>query len=148
MSAYHYVQCGLDNIWLSNGYRIEETPYGQSVSIDHAEDLDKAIAKYLTEKSDPLTGAELRFLRVMLDMSQKRLGELLGREAQSVALWEKSDRVKEDVDFWVRHIYRQTALNARQTYVELVDYLNAQDRQEHTERVSFRESGGAWEHAA
>ena len=148
MNLYHYVQSGLDNVWLSNGFRIEATPYGDAVSIDNAEELDRAIAKYLTEKPDPLTGAEVRFLRVMLDMSQKRLGELLGKEAQTVAIWEKSDRVKDDVDFCIRHIYRQTALNSRQTYVELVDYLNSQDRQDHAEGVSFRETSGIWEVAA
>lgn len=50
MTTYHYVQCGLGNIWLSNGFRVEQTPYGQAVSIDNAEALDKANANYLTEK--------------------------------------------------------------------------------------------------
>jgi DNA-binding transcriptional regulator YiaG len=148
MNLYHYVQCGLDNVWLSNGFNIEATPYGDAVSIDNAEELDRAIAKYLTEKPDPLTGPEVRFLRVMLDMSQKRLGGLLGKEAQTVAIWEKSERVKDEVDFFVRHIYRQVALNSRQTYVELVDYLNAQDRQDHAGNVHFRETSGVWEVAA
>lgn len=148
MSAYHYVQCGLDNVWLTNGFRVEDTPYGPVVTIDNAENLDQTIAKYLTEKPDPLTGQELRFLRLMLDFSQKRLGELLGKEAQTVALWEKSDRINEDVDFCVRHIYVQTVINARHSYVEMVDELKAQDRRERAEQVLFLETRDGWEKAA
>jgi len=78
MSAYHYVQCGLDNVWLENGFQTIDTPYGKQVKIDQADQLDAAIAEYLTRKPEPLTGAELRFLRLQLDLSQKRLGERAG----------------------------------------------------------------------
>lgn len=118
MSIYHYVQCGLDNVWLENGFELAETPYGQSVKIDNPAQLDATIAECLTRKPSPLTGREFRFLRLQLDMSQKRVGELLGKEAQTVALWEKSATVNQDVDFMIRHIYRQTAINCRQTYME------------------------------
>ncbi len=148
MSTYHYVQCGLDNVWLANGFEIVDTPYGQSVKIDRPNELEAAIAEYLTQKPSRLTGKEFRFLRLQLDMSQKRIGELLGKEAQTVALWEKSEQINPDVDFMVRHIYRQIAINARQTYVELVDYLNALDRTEHDNTVSFRETKDGWEKAA
>lgn len=148
MNAYHYVQCGLDNVWLENGFEVIKTPYGKSVKIDNPAQLDAAIAEDLTQKPSPLTGREFRFLRLQLDMSQKRVGELLGKEAQTVALWEKAEAVNRDVDFMIRHIYRQTAINARQTYVEMVDYLNAQDRGEYRNKVSFHETGSGWEKAA
>ena len=148
MNAYHYVQCGLDNVWLGNGFEIVETPYGRSVKIEQAERLDAAIAEWLTRQPAPLTGKELRFLRLQLDLSQKRMGELLGKEAQTVALWEKSETLNKDVDFMVRHIYRQTAINARQVYVEMVDYLNAMDRTEHQEKITFQETEDGWQKAA
>jgi DNA-binding transcriptional regulator YiaG len=148
MNAYHYVQCGLDNVWLGNGFEIVETPYGRSVKIEQVERLDAAIAEWLTRQPAPLTGKELRFLRLQLDLSQKRLGELLGKEAQTVALWEKSETLNKDVDFMVRHIYRQTAINARQVYVEMVDYLNAMDRTEHQEKITFKETEDGWRKAA
>jgi putative transcriptional regulator len=110
--------------------------------------LDAAIAEYLTKKTAPLTGREFRFLRLQFDMSQKRIGELMGKEAQTVALWEKSDQVNQDVDFMIRHIYRQTVINARQTYVELVDHLNELDRAEHESCLSFQETEDGWNKAA
>lgn len=144
MNAYHYVQCGLDNVWLINGFEIIETEYGASVRIDRADELDATIAAYLTEKSAPLIGQEFRYLRQQLDMSQKRIGELMGKEAQTVALWEKGGALNRDVDFLIRHIYRQTVLNERRTYIEMVDRLNHLDRAENAERLEFREITGRW----
>lgn len=148
MNAYHYVQCGLDNVWLINGFEIIETEYGASVRIDRADELDATIAAYLTEKPAPLTGQEFRFLRQQLDMSQKRIGELMGKEAQTVAHWEKGGELNKDVDFLIRHIYRQTVLNERRTYIEMVDRLNHLDRAENAERLEFREMTGGWTRAA
>jgi DNA-binding transcriptional regulator YiaG len=147
-NEYHYVMCGLDNVWLKNGFEITETPYGRGVKIANAEALDLAIAKHLTEKPTPLTGAEVRFLRQMLDISQKRFGELLGRTAQTVALWEKSEQIHDDADFLIRHIYRQTKINERDSYVELVDYLNSQDREAYRDGVYFTETAAGWAIAA
>ncbi|MGH8474490.1 MAG: helix-turn-helix domain-containing protein [Methylococcales bacterium] len=148
MSAYHYVQCGLDNVWLQNGFEIVDTPYGKSVKIDNPAQLDAVICEYLTKKAASLTGREFRFLRLQLDMSQKRIGELLGKEAQTVALWEKSEQIGREVDFMIRHIYRQTVINARQTYVELVDYLNGLDRAEQVSQLTFQETENGWKKAA
>lgn len=145
MSTYHYVQCGLDYVWLTNGYKVEETPYGAGVTIDGVDALHKSIAEYLTEKPGRLTGAEFRFLRLELDMSQRRIGELMGKEAQTVALWEKSNKLNQDVDFMIRHIYRQSIINARQSYVEMVDWLNSKDRSEYEAAVQFEETKNGWE---
>jgi len=93
MKGYQYAQCGLDNIWLNNGFEIVETPYGSSVKIDNVDQLHRTIGEYLTVKPGPLSGKEFRFLRLELDMSQKRIGELMGKEAQTVALWEKSEEL-------------------------------------------------------
>lgn len=31
---YHYTEGGLTNVWLSNGFREEDTPYERGVSIE------------------------------------------------------------------------------------------------------------------
>ncbi|SMF96992.1 DNA-binding transcriptional regulator YiaG, contains XRE-type HTH domain [Methylomagnum ishizawai] len=148
MNPYHYRECGLDNIWLMNGYEIHETAYGKGVSFDRAEELDAAIAKALTEKPAPLTGKEFRFLRIMLDMSQKTVGELMGKEAQTVALWEKAEALKPDVDFLFRHIYRQIAINNSDSYRELVERLNHMDRRENDAQMMFKATETGWDKAA
>lgn len=148
MNPYQYRECGLDNIWLVNGYQIHDTAYGQGVSFVRADALDAAIAKALTEKPAPLTGREFRFLRIMLDLSQKTVGELMGKEAQTVALWEKADTLKPDVDFLFRHIYRQTAIDRNDNYRELVERLNHMDRCENDTRMMFKATEAGWDKAA
>jgi DNA-binding transcriptional regulator YiaG len=43
----------------------------------------------LIEQPKPLNGAELRFLRLEMDLSQARLGAILGSTEQNVRRWEK-----------------------------------------------------------
>lgn len=86
---YHYTDSGLDNVYLVNGYTEHDTPYGRAVSIEELDHLHEAIANGLLKATRPLTGAELRFLRHELDLSQKRLGQFFGVSDQSVARWEK-----------------------------------------------------------
>ena len=40
----------------------------------------------------------------------------------------------------IRHIYRQAVINTRQTYIDMVDYLNSLDRSENENSVSFQET--------
>ena len=64
---YHYTQCGLDYVYLENGFRLEETPYGAGVSIEDADELHEAIALSIITSPHAIRGQELRFLRAMLE---------------------------------------------------------------------------------
>ena len=147
MNGYHYRECGLENIWLLNGYELHNTDYGSGVSFQDPEGLDAAIALSLTEKPARLSGKEFRFLRIMLDMSQKGVGEYFGKDAQTVALWEKRDTINEDVDFLIRHIYRQAAIDKSVSYVDMVNRLNHLDRQENLQ-MAFQKTIQGWDKAA
>jgi DNA-binding transcriptional regulator YiaG len=88
--SYHYTESGLDHVWLENGYKIEtHKNYGELVSINNARGLHEAIGRWLVAQPRTLTGAEFRFLRTELDMSQRTLAEILGAKEQSLAKWEK-----------------------------------------------------------
>lgn len=87
---YHYTESGLDNIYLENGYRKHKTPYGEGVSILNTEGLHKAIGQTLISVQKPLNGAELRFLRLEMETTQKDLAALLGTTEQTLRLWEKN----------------------------------------------------------
>ncbi|UOO87049.1 helix-turn-helix domain-containing protein [Neisseria arctica] len=88
---YQYKLSGLDNVWLVNGYTIEQTPYGEAVHIDHANELDTVIALELVKQQDALTAAEFRFIRQQLGMSQSDVGAFMGVDNQTVARWEKKE---------------------------------------------------------
>ncbi|WP_064253721.1 helix-turn-helix domain-containing protein [Sinorhizobium americanum] len=89
--SYHYTDSGLDNIWLEDGYTVEEHPnYGQLISVKNVRGLHEAIGRWLVGQPRTLNGAEFRFLRLELDLSQKSLGVILGVTEQAVAKWEKA----------------------------------------------------------
>jgi putative transcriptional regulator len=90
--SFHYEACGLDEVRLANGYEIHETVYGEAVAIDDVEGLHRAIGRWLIRRPRVLTGAEFRYLRKELDLSQKELAARLGATEQQVFRWEKRRR--------------------------------------------------------
>jgi DNA-binding transcriptional regulator YiaG len=105
---HHYTESGLRNIWLANGYRVHETPHGKGIAVDNIEGLHREIGRWLCACRPRFTGAEFRFLRHELVLSQSSLAALLGNDAQSVALWEKGKvKVPAWADRLVRALYRE-----------------------------------------
>lgn len=88
--AYHYVESGLDNIWLENGFTVHNTSHGEGISIDDVDGLHRIILKWLAETPKPLTGADLRFIRIEMDLTQRALAGLIGAEEQTLRRWEKA----------------------------------------------------------
>jgi DNA-binding transcriptional regulator YiaG len=86
---HHYTESGLDNVFLENGYRVHKTPYGEGVSIQDTAGLNKAIGKWLISLPKPIIGAELRFLRLEMDITQRSLAGVIGTSEQTLRLWEK-----------------------------------------------------------
>ena len=58
MSKYfHYTACGLDNVWLTNGYKIKATRHGEAVADNDVDGLHQLIANTLIDKPGRLTGS-------------------------------------------------------------------------------------------
>lgn len=89
MKEYHYVECGLDNIYLLNGFEIKKVQGDEEIFIHDINGLHKAIGMILTSKRGLLSGKEIRFIRHALDFSQKRLADYLGVDYQTILRWEK-----------------------------------------------------------
>ncbi len=86
---YHFKSVGLPNVYLLNGVTIENDPsYGRLVSIDNLEGLLGAIGLRILEKII-FSGAEFRFLRRQMKLTQSELGRKLGVTEQTVANYEK-----------------------------------------------------------
>ncbi len=102
---YKFTDGNLKNVWLENGYKVKETPYGVSVSIQDVAGLTKAICTAFIRKKGKLTGTEFRYIRSAMLMSQASLGKALGRSEQAVAIWEKSGKVPKFADTLIRVIY-------------------------------------------
>lgn len=87
---YHYKECGLDNIFLMNGFAIDVVDGEEYVSVENVDGLWKAISINLVTSRKTFSPQEIRFLRRQMKMSQAELAKYLRVEDQTVARWEKS----------------------------------------------------------
>lgn len=135
---YQYLDSGLRDVWLKNGYRKVETPHGSGVSIVDVLGLHRTIARELVKKPGRLSGGEFRFIRKELEMSQSRLAAVLGADAQAVARWETGKtKVPKMADRFLRAVYREA--DAGNAHIrKLVDWLNDQAEHDHARMVLAR----------
>lgn len=140
---YHFTDGGLRNVWLKNGYVERETPYGRAVSFHDLDGLIKVICIALSQKPGKLTGAEFRYLRNGLLLSQKALGQLMGCSEQAVAKWEKQGRIPKAEDFLLRLIYKEMTEDVAET-VAAVEMLKAIDRVSNS-KIVVSEIDSGWE---
>ncbi|WP_109105991.1 helix-turn-helix domain-containing protein [Azospirillum sp. TSO35-2] len=146
---YHYTGCGLDGIYLVNGYDVLETEYGQGVSIKNVDGLLDAIADYLVQSKKDLAGKEIRFLRTRMDITQSELGRLLGMSTQQVARWEKDkSEIPGPADRLLRLLYAEHSgkgINIR-AVLQILDEFDSS----RANRAMFEpdESGEHWRRAA
>jgi DNA-binding transcriptional regulator YiaG len=139
--GYHYTESGLTNVWLANGFTIRKTKHGEGVSIHDVDGLHRAIAQALANKPH-LTGAQVRFLRKEMGMSQRGLGEFLGVTDQSVALWERKGRLPKTADRLLRLIYVEHD-KGNAPIVSFIQRINDLDQQDH-EQIIAKEAKGSW----
>ena len=143
---YHYTMCGLDNVYINGpGVKIKNTDYGESVAIERIDDLHKAIALTIATGSFELTGKELRFLRIELDLSQTQFAAMIESTKQNIGRYER-DELKEGIPGSVQ-------MAARMLYLTFIRYpetakviteLAELDRQMTSDRI-FSITDGKWQ---
>jgi DNA-binding transcriptional regulator YiaG len=144
---FHYTASGLPDVWLLNGFVIEDTPYGRAVRIEDADGLHRALAREIATEKRPFGPAELRFLRKLMGQSQSMLAKWLGISDQTVARWEKGTT---EMDPSAERLVRLLVLDwldedwaVRECLEELADL----DEAIHGER-RLRREGRTWRAAA
>jgi DNA-binding transcriptional regulator YiaG len=146
---HHYTNCGLDYIWLVDGFERLETPYGGGVRIHDMAGLHKAIANRVISSPTRLRGQEVRFLRSMLDLSQDGLARVLGQTRPSVARWEgqRDKSIPGASDRALRLFYAaQAAGNA--TAKRISDLLKELDELQNAAREERFTDADGWRSAA
>lgn len=131
---YKYTDCGLDNVFLVNGFSITSTDYGEMVAISDTDGLHKAIAEDLVNSPATLTGAEFRFLRLEMDVSQRHLAAILNVQEQAVGRWERNRKraVPGAADRMLRTFY--LLVNEKAEVRECLERLAELDQRQHAER--------------
>ena len=122
-----YDDAGLRDVWLANGYELHDTAYGKAVSYHDVHGLIRALCAALVDKPGPLTGAEFRYLRLHLRLSQASLGKMLAVTEQSVALWEKRGRIPRPAGKHLRLLWIEKH-NGNEPIVRAMNRLNEVER--------------------
>jgi putative transcriptional regulator len=142
---HRYVESGLDNVYLENGYRVHRTPYGEGISIQDTEGLNRAIGRWLVSLPKPLAGAELRFLRLEMEATQKDLASILGATEQTLRLWEKHRKkaMPGPADRLLRALYLEYS-GKDESVRKMLEKLAKFDQKERPSKARFRETSRGW----
>jgi DNA-binding transcriptional regulator YiaG len=100
---YKYPHSGVE-IYLLNGFEFSESKLGQTVRFRDLNGLHHAVAIELVSDPQPLCGGDFRFLRKELDMSQRRIAEMLQCSEPTVSNWERGTV---EIDFLAQMAIRQ-----------------------------------------
>lgn len=108
-NLYHYKSCGLDNIYLVNGFSVEQDPiYGEFWTFEDIEGLHALIGHNLVNHEHELNGKEFRFLRKEMEISQKELARLIKCDEQTIGRWERGESdIPGAADRLVRLMYQE-----------------------------------------
>lgn len=147
--VFHYTSCGLQNVWLRNGFNIKETQHGRAVAIHDVEGLHRAIGLYIIQNKPKLSGAEIRFLRKELDLPQASLAALLGVGETTVRGWERHrTKITKPAERLLRALYREYVCE-ESTIRELIERISQLNRDAYkSNRIEFEETQAGWSSAA
>jgi DNA-binding transcriptional regulator YiaG len=121
--AHHYTESGLNNVFI-HGMQVELDDDGDRVmTIPAIGDLHRVISEGIVSHRAGISGAELRFLRTEIGMTQAELAALLHRDKQSVGRWERGEI---DIDSASEALVRKLAIERLNLQIDLgIDELSA-----------------------
>ena len=144
---YHYTMCGLDNIYLMNGFEIRDTAYGETVSIVDVDGLHSVIAKNIIHNGAKPSGKEIRFLRKELEFSQAHLASLMDVDVQTVARWEKGHTEIPGPAHVLLRLIVEDHLSKDKLLSDAIEALTALDDNAQ-QTLTFESTGDLWKAAA
>ncbi len=144
---YQYIECGLKNIYLVNGFNTIATSQGKATSIHNIDGLHKAIGIFLVFNQKDLSGDEIRFLRHEMLMSQSTLSNLLGVSEQEVRRWERGKiKIPKPSENLLRLLYREH-VNDKSGKIEKL-LREVSELEEKLSEIIFRDTKNGWKAVA
>jgi DNA-binding transcriptional regulator YiaG len=147
MKPYRYAECGLDYIWLANGFAVHKTADGEDVIvIDDVAGLHLVIREGVAGLARPLNPKEFRFLRKEIDVSQRQLAAVVGVDEQTISMWERGlSPIQRSAELLLRAWVTECDSD-RPAVRQMTERFNALDRElyELEKPLEFAWSGSTW----
>lgn len=141
---YHYTESGLSNIYLKNGFVVEEVDGEEYISIDDMNGLHKTIAQVIVDNDRPLNSEEFKFLRIQLNASQKLLGNRFGVSEQTIARYEKGQSdIPRTTDAALRSLFMES-LDKNNPVSYFLDLLSDAEAKEAAKDILLEEVQHHW----
>jgi len=134
---------GLPNVFLEDGFEHRETGEGRALLVHDIPGLFAAIGEAVARKRD-LSGAEVRFLRKRLELSQAELARCLQTSEQTVSLWERGKiRIPGSESLLLRVLYLERMRREASAW-----QLAGSGEAGKAERLVFRQTADGWRERA
>lgn len=91
MSAYQYTECGLQNVFIDGLEPVVDAEGDEVIEIPAVNELHKRIAEGIVKHSKGISGAELRFLRTEMGLTQAELAKIVHADKQTIGRWERGE---------------------------------------------------------
>lgn len=146
---HHYTECGLNNIYLVNGYRTLNTSRGEAISIHNIDGLHRAIGLCLVTSKKELSNEDIRFLRHEMLLSQNTLGKLLGVGEQAIHRWENGKTsIPKPSEFLLRLLFREHAVDQTGNISNLLKRIANLEETMNEAQLLFKDTKNGWQAAA
>ena len=96
MNAYHYIECGLSNVFIEGMTTVSDHAGEKTVTIPAIGLLHQVIAEGIVTLPSKMNGKELRFLRTEMGMTQAMLAEVLKVTSLTISRWEREETSIDD----------------------------------------------------
>lgn len=141
---YHYIESGLPNVHLKNGYSIDVIDDEEYTSIDALDGLHRVLARTIASKAIPLTSAEFKFLRIELNLSQRILGKRFGVSEQTIARYEKGQsEIPRTTDAALRSLYMES-IEQNNSVSYFLDLLANYEAEQAAQEILLEEIDRQW----
>ena len=89
MKLHHMTGIGLSNVYLLNGFHIENDDGDETITYENIAGLYFEIGRAISSNPFTMRPEEFRFVRKQLEMSQSDVAALFDKSDQAIAKWEK-----------------------------------------------------------
>jgi putative transcriptional regulator len=151
----HYRACGLDHVYLLNGFKPEVVDGEEYLTIADMDDLWKAIGLHLVKTRKELARKDIRFLRHHMNLTQAELGAQMRVADQTVARWEKGiTPLPGPEDMLLRVLFLGSKISqpeggaVLQEIVKLAEEIREHDDEPTAKPVAFEHGKKKWKEAA